>query len=110
MDNQLTLVPSEELPVTDSPKPRRETPNCLQTQLIDIMNELKIRDADLVRATGVPFTTIFDWVTGGVDCQLTDGNLFKVWRYLNKFKRIHLEFLVYGIGDMEDYEDQDEPA
>jgi hypothetical protein len=110
MESQLKLVPEEQLPVTDEAKPRKETPNCLQDQLIEIMYELKIKDADLVKATGVPFTTIFDWVSGGVDCQLTDGNLFKVWSYLNKFKRIPLEFLVYGIGDMEDYDDKDEPA
>lgn len=110
MESQLKLVPEEQLPVTDEGKPKKETPNCLQDQLIEIMNELKIKDADLVRATGVPFTTIFDWVSGSVDCQLTDGNLFKVWMYLNKFKRISLQYLVYGIGEMEDYDDKDEPA
>lgn len=109
MDDQLKLVPDEQLPQTDEPRKKRETPNCLAEMLREIMDELKLKDADVVRGTGIPFTTIFDWVSEGVDCQLTDGNLFKLWMFLNKFKKIPLEYLVYGVGDTEELE-EDEPA
>lgn len=110
MESQLKLVPEEQLPVTDEAKPRKETPNCLAFMLREIMDELKLKDADVVRGTGIAFTTLWDWVSEGVDCQLTDGNLFKLWQFLNKYKKIDLQYLVYGVGEMEDYDDKDEPA
>ncbi len=97
-DNNLTLVPIEQLPQTDLPKTKRkETSNCLGEMLRQLMDERGLKDADVVKHTGIAWSTWFGWITEDVQCQLTDDNLLKAMRFFN----VHLEYLVYGIGDGE---------
>lgn len=104
-EKNLTLLPVEELPKTDTPiKKRRITKNCMGSVLREIMDDLKLKDADVVRGTGISWSTFWGWAVENVDTQLTDDNLFNLWVYLNKFKKIHLETLVYGIGEVEELE------
>lgn len=107
MENQLTLVPSEELPVTDAPKKVKPRTNCLGEVLRAFMDKHKLKDADVVKATGISWSTFHGWITEDVFCQLADQNLFKLWMFLNKYEPISLEALVYGIGA--DF-DEDQPA
>lgn len=93
MDEE-SLFPIE-LPQTDEPKMEKPRENCLQEMIIEAMNERGIRDAELVRETGVAFSTWHGWISGEVRAPLIDGNLKKVHRY---FGTIPLEYLCYGIG------------
>lgn len=101
MEN-LSLLPSEQLPETDEPKKKKETMNCLGANLREILDELGLKDADVVRGTGIAWSSYHGWITEDVDCQLTDDNLYKLWSFLNRFKKVPLEYLIYGIGDTEE--------
>ena len=72
-----------------------------------ILDDLKLRDADVVRATGVPFSSWHGWITEEVVAPLADDNLFNLWVYLNKFKKIHLEYILYGVGEIEELDKED---
>jgi transcriptional regulator with XRE-family HTH domain len=63
------------------------------------MNERGLRDSEVVKATGIPFSTFHGWVTGDVGAQLADRNLLKLAQFLN----VTLEYLCFGVGS-------DEPA
>lgn len=98
MEENLTLVPIEQLPQTDEPtKKRKETSNCLGDMLRMLMDERGLKDADVVRHTGIAWATWHGWVTEDVKCQLADDNLLKAMKFFN----VHLEYLVFGIGDGE---------
>ena len=90
----LTLLPEEEMPVTDEVKKKPKV-NCLQDRLLELMNERKLTDADIVRETKIPWSTWHGWITGDVSTQLADENLKKIFTFFN----VHLEYLLYGIGD-----------
>lgn len=110
-EKNLTIVPIEQLPETDLPKKKRkQSPqvNCLQQNVIELMNEFKLRDVDVVKATGISWSTWHGWVTAEVNCQLADNNLFQLWMYMNKYRPISLEYLLYGIGDDGSERNEDE--
>jgi transcriptional regulator with XRE-family HTH domain len=96
MIDQTIMFEPEELPQTDEPK-KKPKKNVLQDMLIELMDERGLRDADVVKATGIPFPTFHDWITGNVACPLTDENLLKVGRFFN----VDLYYLLYGIGSDE---------
>lgn len=105
-ETNLTIVPVEQLPETDLPK-RKKRPkvNCLGEVLRELMDELGLKDAQVVKETGISFSTFFGWITDDVNSQLADGNLFRLWQYINRFKKVHLEYLVYGVGEAEELEE-----
>lgn len=102
-DENLILLAPEDMPITDAKKVKPKY-NCLQEMLIELLNEYGLKDADVIRGTGIAWSTYSGWILADVSCQLADGNLFKLWVFLNKFKKIHLETLVYGVGEAEDLE------
>ena len=102
----LNLIMEIELPVTDVAKKKKEKVNCLAEILREFMDEMGLRDADMVRGSGMAWSSYHGWVVEDVATQLCDLNLLKLWQFMNKFKKIHLEYLVYGIGDMEDLEEE----
>lgn len=95
--DQMTILPDEQMPITDEVK-KKPRVNCLQEMVIELMNEKGLRDVDIVKATGIPWATWHGWITGDVRAQLADQNLLK----LQKFFNVHLEYLVYGIGNGEE--------
>lgn len=110
-ENNLTIVPIEEMPVTDKPKKKRkEKPkvNCLQDIVIEFMDEFKLKDADMVKGTNTPWATWHGWITGDVSSQLADNNLLSLWMFINKYKKMSLQYLLYGIGS--DEEDEKEAS
>lgn len=98
MTDNLLMFSPDELPQTDEPK-RKPRVNCLQDMLIEIMNERGLKDAEIVKATNIPWATFHGWVSGEVSCQLADQNLLRLAQFLN----VSLEYLVYGIGDDDPY-------
>lgn len=102
-----TILMAIDLPETDEPvRKRKITKNCMGAVLREIMDDLGLKDADVVKGTGISWSTFWGWAVEKVDTQLTDDNLFELWIYLNKFKKIHLETLVYGIGEPEDLDEK----
>lgn len=98
MSEQTPMFSPEEIPETDKPgKKRKETSNCLGEMLRLLMDERGLKDADVVRHTGIAWATWHGWVTEDVQCQLADDNLKKAMQFFN----VHLEYLVFGIGDGE---------
>lgn len=93
------LLPEDQFPQTDPGRPKKPRVNCLQETVIEFMDEFNLKDADVIRGTGIKWPTWHGWITGDVNCQLADQNLFKLWMFVNKFKKISLEYLLYGIGD-----------
>ena len=91
-EKESSLLPLD-LPVTDVKK-EKERVNCLQEMLIDILNDRGLKDADVVKATGISWSTYFGWVSGQVKTQLADKNLLRLAQYLN----VSLEYLCFGIG------------
>lgn len=102
-DNLLILAPEELPKLTNEEiealggKVKKEKPriNCLQDMVIELMNERGLKDADIIKAIGIPWSTWHGWVSGDVRCQMADDNLKKLMKFFN----VHLEYLVYGIGD-----------
>lgn len=85
-----------ELPQTDEPKEKeRSKHNCFQEIVLELMNERGLRDADVIRATGLKWPTWHGWISGEVNTQLTGDELYKAWRFFN----VPLHYLIYGIGD-----------
>lgn len=102
MEENLTLLPAEELPETDEPKKKKPKVNCLGEMVREFMDDYGLKDADMVKGTGIAWGTWHGWVTDDVNCQLVDENLFKLWMFVNKFKSMSLERLVYGVGTDEE--------
>lgn len=96
-----TVPMFEELPVypedLERIKQKKPKVNALQDVVIDLMNARGLKDADIIKATGIPWATWDGWITGKVGTQLADENLKKLMQFFN----VHLEFLVYGIGNGE---------
>jgi hypothetical protein len=100
-EETLPLIP--DLPVyqedLDRLKEKRPKVNQLQEMVIELMNKRGLRDADIIKATGIPWGTWHGWISGDVNAQMADKNLFKIFKFFN----VHLEYLLYGVGS-------DEPA
>lgn len=92
-EENLGLFSPEELPETDEKKVKPKV-NCLQDILIEVMNERGLTDAQIVKATGIAWSTYFGWVSGQTATQLADKNLLKLAQYLN----LSIEYLCFGIG------------
>lgn len=97
LKNQLTLVP--EIPM-DNPdalkkKKKKEIANCLTDILNEIFFERKLTVSKVVKDTGIPFTTLDDWMNGRTEVQYLDENIAKLARYLN----VSIEYMAFGIGE-----------
>jgi transcriptional regulator with XRE-family HTH domain len=94
-DKNLTLLSPDELPQTDQPKKKRDEVNCLSDILRELMDARNVEMSHIHKATGIPYATLSDWLTGKVGAQLADKNLLMLARFFN----VHLHYLVYGVGD-----------
>jgi hypothetical protein len=93
-----------DLPETDEPKKKKEKVNCLGEVLREILDEIGLKDADVIKGTGLAWSSYHGWVTEGVESQLAGKNLLKLWTFLNQYKKIPLSYLLYGIGEIEELE------
>ena len=98
-DNQTPMFENLEMDHPENAKKEKPRVNCLNEILAELMSERKITDSQVVKATGIPWSTWSSWCYGEVRSQLADKNLLLVARFFN----VSLEYLVYGIGS-------DEPA
>ena len=89
--SQSMLFNPEDLPASDSPKRKGHDP-IFQDTLLKILNDKKLTDAMVVRATGIPANTFNDWVTGKVKKPMADENLYKLVRFL----KVDTFYLLYG--------------
>lgn len=93
----------EDLPVyqedLDKIKAKKPKVNALQEIVIEIMNELGLKDADIIKGTTIPWPTWHGWITGDVKCQLVDNNLQELYRFLKLLMPdLTLEYLCFGTG------------
>lgn len=94
----LSLLPLEELPATDSKK-EKEKVNCLGFILRELMYERKIEAVDIHKATGISYSTLSGWLLETVDTQLLDKNIFE----LSKFFNVSINYLGFGHGTDEPF-------
>jgi hypothetical protein len=59
------------------------------------MNERKVSLADIQLGTGIPFSTLQDWITQKSKSQLLDGRILA----LSKFFNVSINYLAFGIGE-----------
>lgn len=85
-----------DLPETDQKKVKPKV-NYMQEILAELMAERKITDAQVVKATGIPWPTWDCWVKCRVGAQMADKNLLNVARFFN----VSIEYLCFGIGSDE---------
>lgn len=107
MDEETQEQMFDDLPITDEKK-KKEKVNCLGEILRETLDEFGLKDADVIRGTGIKWSSYFGWVTEQVSCQLCDKNLLVLWQFLNRYKKMDLQYLVYGIGEAEEIEESDD--
>lgn len=98
----LLLLPAKELPITDPENAKKKIKkeskhNCLQDMILELMTERGLKDADMVKALNMPWATWSDWIHKKNSTQLTGDDLYNLMMFFN----VHLEYLVYGIGNGE---------
>lgn len=90
-----------ELPVypedLEKVKAKKQSINCLQDMLIELMDKRGVSLADIQKTTSIPWGTLHGWYTGDVIAQKADKNLLALAQYF----KVPLEYLVYGIGSDE---------
>jgi plasmid maintenance system antidote protein VapI len=91
--NQLPLI--ENIPRDAAPKdskPKKYT-NCIAEILHEIMEEKKTALPRVHGETGIPFSTLYEWITGKA-IPITDESIMILAKHLN----VTLEYLLFGIG------------
>jgi hypothetical protein len=95
MEENLLLVPAEEMPITDKPKKEKKVSiNILQENLLKLMNRDKVELAEIQKATGVPWGSLYGFFKGSVQAQLLDLNI----KELSDFFDVSVDFLAFGIS------------
>ena len=79
----LSLLPTDQLPQTDKPKAKKVSINKLQDNLIFLMNRDKVSLADIHKETMIPFPTIYGWYKGDVKTQLLGINVKELADYFD---------------------------
>ena len=93
MEENLLLVPAEEMPQTDEPKKKRVSINILQDNLLKLMERDKVQLVDIQKATGCPWGSLYGYFKGSVTAQLLDINV----KELADFFDCSVDFLAFGI-------------
>lgn len=95
MEENLTLVPIEELPATDPAKKKEKkvSINILQENLLRLMDRDKVELATIQKATGCPWGTLYGFYKGSVTAQLLDLNI----KELADFFDVSVDYLAFGI-------------
>jgi transcriptional regulator with XRE-family HTH domain len=79
---------------TEIKPPKTKIKNCLQEILSELMTEKRVELADVQKATGIPFPTLWGWATAKTGTQLLDENVLKLAQYFD----VTIEYLAFGIG------------
>lgn len=80
--------------------------NCLQDMLLELMDERNVEPVDIHMHTGIPWTTLMEWVYGSVKCQMLDGKILDLARFFN----VSIQYLAFGIGDDDPVFGDDNPS
>lgn len=93
----------DELPVyqedLDKIKAKKPRVNCLQEIVIELMDDLDLRDSDIIKGTNIPWPSFHGWITGDVNCQLADKNLLSLFQFFKaRIPDLTLEYMIYGTG------------
>ena len=72
---------------------KKDFENALATQLNRFMNYRRIEAADIHKATGIPFSSLSEWINRKVECQMLDDNIKKLARYFG----CSIDYLAFGI-------------
>ena len=67
--------------------------------LLELMDERKLKDADVVKATGISCSVWHGWITGITKTTMLDGNILAISRYFN----VSINYLAFGVGDSNPY-------
>lgn len=95
MEENLLLVPAEEMPALDKPKKEKKVSiNILQENLLKLMNRDKVELAQIQKATGCPWGSLYGFYKGSVTAQLLDINI----KELSDFFDVSVDFLAFGIA------------
>lgn len=95
MEENLLLVPAEEMPAVDPPKKREKkvSINILQENLLKLMERDKVTLAEVQKATGCPWGTIYSFYKGTVTAQLLDINVKEIADFFD----VSVDFLGFAI-------------
>lgn len=94
MEENLLLVPAEEMPQTDEAKKKMKiSVNELQTNLLKLMKRDKVELAVIQRETSIPWGTIYSWFKSDVNAQLLDINI----KELADFFDVSVDFLAFSV-------------
>lgn len=89
-----TPVYEDDLEKALAKKKRKDFQNALSMQLNRFMNYKRIEAADIHKATGIPYSSLSEWINQKVQCQMLDDNIKKLARYLDP--DISIDFLVFA--------------
>lgn len=95
MEENLLLVPAEEMPQTDEPKKREKkvSINILQENLLKLMARDKVTLAEVQKETGVAWGSLYSYYKGSVSAQLLDINVKEIADFFD----VSCDFLAFGI-------------
>jgi hypothetical protein len=82
-----------DLPQTDEPKKKRISINILQENLLKLMERDKVSLADIQKATGIAWSSLYGYYKGEVTAQLLDINIKELADYFD----VSIDFLAFGI-------------
>lgn len=91
IETNLTLLPADELPVTDEAKPKLKVNN-LQENFIFLLNKKKVELAEVKKATSIPWGTLYAWYKGDVGAQMLDINVKELADYFE----VSVDELAFG--------------
>lgn len=101
----LTLLPLDELPVTDTPDTVEPDKTVIIHEIMEeFMKEFNVNLAMIERDTELSNSTLSDWLSGKVT-PLAGDKL----RVLAKYFRTSTDYLVYGVGPAHPYEIEERP-
>lgn len=92
-EENLLLVPIEQLPQTDEAKKEKVSINQLQENLLKLMTRDKVEPADIQKETGIPFPTLHGWYCADVRSQLLDINIKELADYFD----CSIDFMAFSI-------------
>lgn len=91
-DENLTLVPIEELPQTDAGKPEKPRVNNLQENFVFLLEKRSVTLAVTQKETLIAWPTLYGWYKGDVKAQMLDLNV----KELASFLGVSLEELAFS--------------
>jgi plasmid maintenance system antidote protein VapI len=97
MNNQLILLPDLRPSEVEARKPSHDGV-CFDEILNELMSEREVSSVKLHRATGIPESTISEYITG----KTKHPNIVHAYR-IARFFNCTIDYLVFGLGDSDPY-------